>query len=229
MNKLNTSLAAVMLVSAAFAGNVSAIYLNDDAGVTVSLGPTMVAEPFENQTTAISLANAIDADSPATIETHVSPTTHVWYDMNDVRNGGLPLELIFNLGAEYDLTELHFWNYHTEAFDVDEINFSFFTAAMGLVGTLDFFPTIGVGVNQEAQDYLLSFPARVQFVNAKFSGTNGQVDFNNVGFTGELNECEINPSLPQCQTGGGGVPVPGTVLLIGLGIAGIRYQRRARA
>ena len=80
----------------------------------------MAAEPFVNQTTAISLANVIDAPSADASENHISPTTHVWV------SGG-SLELDFDFGVEYDLTELHFWNYFTEQFGVDTIDFNSLT------------------------------------------------------------------------------------------------------
>jgi hypothetical protein len=37
-----------------------------------------------------------------------------------------------------------------------------------------------------AQDFYLSFPLKIRYVNAVLSGSNGQVDFNNIGFTGEV-------------------------------------------
>jgi len=47
-------------------------------------------------------------------------------------------------------------------------------------------------------------------VNALLSGSNGQVDFNNMGFTGE-----VSP-----------VPEPGTALLLGFGLLGLAAFRR---
>lgn len=150
-------------------------YLNTD-NITVSLGPSMSAEPFENVSTANSLANVIDASSPEAEETH-SQTSHVWFF-------GEELVLEFDFGQEYDLTELHFWNYHTETFDVDLIEFSFLDADATVVDTLEFTPELGVGVVQRAEDFALALPGAVQHVVATLSGTNGHVDFNNIGFTG---------------------------------------------
>jgi hypothetical protein len=138
----------------------------------------MDAEPFSNRTTQESLTNAIDAASADTTETH-SQATHVWV------SGG-PLELDFDFRQEYDLKAFHFWNYHTEQFDVDLIEFTFFNGRGEIVGTLDFQPDLGTGVTQTSQDYELDFPDRVQYVNAVLTGTNGQVDFNNIGFTGNI-------------------------------------------
>ena len=173
---------------------------------SVALGSGMAAEPFANQTTAISLANVIDAPSAVAGEDHISPTTHVWV------SGGR-LELVFDFGVEYDLSMLHFWNYFAESFDVDNIDFTFFDESMTLVGQLlNVEPALGgAGGNPIfAEDYALAFPSDIRFVNALLSGSNGQVDFNNMGFTGE-----VSP-----------VPEPGTALLLGFGLLGLAAFRR---
>jgi hypothetical protein len=198
--------AAVLFIGAA--SEAAPIYLNS-SNITVSLGPTMASEPFENQTTAISLANVIDAPSADAGEDHLSPTTHVWV------SGG-PLELIFDFGTEYDLTTLHFWNYFSEDFDVDNVAFTFFNAAAVGVGTLDVTPALGgAGGNPIfAEDYALSFPSNVRFVHSLLTGTNGEVDFNNIGFTAELS----NPTE---------VPEPATLTLFTLGLAGLARFRKS--
>lgn len=152
-------------------------YLNID-NISVSLGPTMAPEPFRNVSTENSLRNVIDAPSPDAQETH-NQSSHVWFT-------GDELVLEFDFGQEFDLTALHFWNYHTEQYDVDLIEFFFLDSDDELVGWLDFKPELGVGVVQQAQDYALDFPSRIQYVVAAFSGSNGEVDFNNLGFTGTL-------------------------------------------
>lgn len=174
------------------------VYLNS-SNMTVALGASMAPEPFVNTTTADALSNAIDAPTAASGEIHNSPGTHVWIN-------SAPLELDFDFGMEYDLTSLHFWNYYTETFDVDQIAFKFFDASNTQVGTLDFAPDLGTPTPLTAQNYLLNFPSKVQYVNAFFSGTNGQVDFNNIGFTGELS----NPSV---------IPLPAGLPLLGSGLA----------
>jgi len=120
--------AAAVLGIASGTAHAGTIYLNDQ-NISVALGSGMAAEPFANQTTAISLANVIDAPSAAAGEDHISPTTHVWV------SGGT-LELVFDFGVEYDLTTLHFWNYFAEGFDVDNIDLTFFDESMTLVGQL---------------------------------------------------------------------------------------------
>ena len=145
-----------------------------------------------NLSTALSLANVIDAPTAGAAENHISPTTHVWV------SGG-PLELDFDFGAEYDLGLLHFWNYYGESYDVDNIDFTFFDASKNLVGSLlGVSPALGGGGSNPiyAEDYALNFPSNVQYVNAVLTGSNGQVDFNNIGFTAELSP-PTNPSVPD--------------------------------
>ncbi len=197
-----------------------AIYLNFD-NMSVALGSSMTAEPFGNQTTAVSLVNAINAPSASALEAHTS-ANHVWV------NGG-PLELDFDFGMEYDLSTLHFWNYWQESFDVDNIDFNFFDASSTQVGSLlGVAPSLGGGgVNSIFSENLpLSFPSKVQFVNAVFTGTNNQVDFNNIGFTGELTT-PTNPTPPSPAP----VPEPSAVLLFGTGVAGLlgwKFRKRYR-
>ncbi len=174
------------------------VYLND-ANISVALGASMAPEPFANQTTATSLANIIDAPTAASPEDHTQPA-HVWV------SGG-PLELDFDFGVEYDLLELHFWNYFGEGFDVDNIDFTFFDANNSLVGTLlGVAPALGGGGSNPifAENYALAFPGKVQFVNAVLTGTNGEVDFNNLGFTGELS------CMTQAEASSFGAGWPGT-------------------
>ena len=197
--RVGSAVFAVAATLSSASANAAPIYLNS-SNISVALGPSMAAEPFANQTTAISLANVIDAPSAASSENHISPTTHVWV------SGG-PLELVFDFGAEYDLTTLHFWNYYEETYDVDNVAFTFFNAAKVNVGNLDIAPALGgAGGNPIfAQDYVLSFPSNVQFVTALLTGSNGEVDFNNIGFTGEVSD--TNP-----------VPEPATMALFGVGL-----------
>lgn len=197
--------AVAVLGSASGAAHAAPIYLNDQ-NISVALGSGMAAEPFANQTTAISLANVINAPSAVAGEDHISPTTHVWV------SGGT-LELVFDFGVAYDLTTLHFWNYFAEGFDVDNIDFTFFDESMTLVGRLlGVEPALGgAGGNPIfAEDYALAFPSDIRFVNALLSGSNDQVDFNNMGFTGQ-----VSP-----------VPEPGTAFLLGFGLLGLAAYRR---
>lgn len=216
-------LTSLLLLTAGFAGNAQAIYLND-SNISVALGSSMAAEPFANRTTAASLASVIDAASATTKEFHTQ-STHVWV------SGG-SLELDFDFGTEYDLTTLHFWNYWGEGFDVDNISFTFYDSLSSFVGTLSVVdPFLGGYLEAgpfsdstplSAQNYLLSFPSKVQYVNAVLTGSNSEVDFNNIGFTGQLSICATDPTLPGCTNS---VPVPGTLFLFAIGLAGIGLRR----
>lgn len=223
LQKLNRSVLTCIATALAFAG-ISApslaapIYLND-ALISVALGPLHAAdpEPFGNLSTAASLANVIDAPTATASELHTQ-STHVWV------NGG-ELELVFDFGDEYDLSLLHFWNYHSEDFDVDTIVFDFFDAAMNQVGTLTESPRLGNtdgsdGTPITPEDYALDFPTNVRYVNAVLSGANGQVDFNNIGFTAELSDPDPDPDP---------VAEPGTLVLLGLGLIALGLIRRRRS
>ncbi len=177
MRNKTISIITVILIGS-FLSNSHAVFLNS-LNTTISLGSSMTAEPFHNRIAADSLASIIDASSAVATETHTQ-STHVYV------NGGT-LEVDFNFGAEYDLITFHFWNYFTEGFDVDDIDFKFFDSSNTLVGNIDnIAPQIGGGNPISAENLALSFPTNVQFINAVLSGSNTQVDFNNIGFTGEL-------------------------------------------
>lgn len=186
------------------------VYLNN-LNTTVSLGPGMPAEPFANRTAAASLASIIDAPSAASSELHMQ-STHVWVS-------GRSLEIIFDFGSEYDLTTLHFWNYHAESHDVDDIDMQFFNASNVQVGSvLNIAPALGIGSTSDsmpifAENFTIAFPAGVRYVHAVLSGSNSQVDFNNMGFTGEVSD----PAA---------VPEPASALLFSAGCLGLLLCRR---
>jgi len=180
------SLAAITPALGFFTMNTAAqpIYLNDDAGVTVSLGASMAAEPFANRTTQDSLASIINLDSASDVDAHAQ-STHVWV------SGG-HLEVDFDLGDTYDLTTMHFWNYYTETYDVDNIDMIFYNEAGVEIGQpIGLQPQISGGNPVVAEHIAVAFPPGVRFINMTLSGTNGQVDFQNLGFTGML--------APDCQ------------------------------
>lgn len=177
------------MIAVSFSNMAYAVYLNDQ-NISVSLGSSMSAEPFANRSAIDSLASIIDAPSAAASEDHTQ-LTHLWV------SGG-HLELDFDFGAEYNLTTFHFWNYFAEGFDVDNIDLNFFDSTNTLVGSLlNIAPQLGgAGGNPIfAEDFALSFPSNVQFVNAVLTGTNNQVDFNKIGFTGELSQVPLPAAI----------------------------------
>lgn len=211
---LRTAAVAALAMSSASA-SAAPVYLWQ-GNMTVSLGSSMPAEPFANRTTAESLENAINLPSADATELHTQDS-HVWV------SGGV-LELYFDFGQEYDLTTLHFWNYHSEGFDVDDIDLTFFNAEGAQVGSLlDIEPRLGNSTGSDstpitAEDLALSLLNPVQLVYAIFSGTNDQVDWNNIGFTGDLSG--TSPPSP--------VPLPAGALLFLTGIAIMGAARLVR-
>jgi len=157
------------------------IYLNDDTGVVVSLGSSMPPEPFANRTTEASLASVAELDTPETIDPHTQ-STHVWVS-------GADLELDLDLGDAFDLSTMHFWNYNGEGFDVDEIDMIFYDDALNEIGRIDdLTPALGsnAGGGIVAENISLEFPAGVRYINMWLRGSNNEVDFQNIGFTGSF-------------------------------------------
>ncbi|HBC3374046.1 TPA: PEP-CTERM sorting domain-containing protein [Vibrio parahaemolyticus] len=205
----------------------SPIYLNiDNISVEVGEGTTAITSnnTFDSGAT---IDKVIDAQTATSTETHTQ-SSHIWYS-----GGGL--ELVFDFGQEYDLTTLHFWNYNGEDYDVDNIDFTFFDSSNNQVGTLSILPELGSTPAILAEDILLEAPLNVQSVIAFFTGTNNEVDFQNVGFTATLStdRCIQNPDDETCVNNEQEpepnivvVPEPNSMFLISLGMLGIVLNRR---
>jgi hypothetical protein len=195
------AIAGIYVCSAAQAQTGSQIYLNG-SNISVALSDFHDGdpEPFANRSTADSLIGLIDAPSADAGELH-GQSTHIWV------SGG-QLEVVFDFGVEYDLTELHFWNYHSESYDVDDVDLLFFDSEMNSVGTLlDISPALGnsSGSNFDpifAEDTPLQVQSGVRFVRATFAGTNSQVDFNNIGFTGSVSGADPDVLLGDVNLDG---------------------------
>lgn len=195
----------------------NAVYLNVD-NIDVEIGPNSTYTSSNNTFSGgATIDKVIDAPSADAEEFH-NQSTHNWF------SGGT-LELLFDFRTEYDLTTLHFWNYTGESYDVDNIDFSFFDSSSTLQGTLGITPALGNPGGITAEDIVLAAPLDVQFVTAVLSGSNGQIDFQNLGFTGSLSidRCVTNPNDPICgnSTPPTGVPEPGTIGLLALGLLGL--------
>jgi hypothetical protein len=186
------------------------VYLNL-SNISVSVGPGTSPGSFNNTfSNGATISKVIDAPSAAAQEFH-DQATHIWFTAS---NPGGGLELAFDFVQSYDITTLHFWNYTAESFDVDNINFTFFDATNAQVGALSIQPNLGTSPGITAQDINLVSPLNVRFVTAFLTGSNQQVDFQNMGFTAEASV----------------VPVPAAAWLFGsglLGLVGIARRRRA--
>jgi hypothetical protein len=207
--------ALLALASAATALAVP-VYLNN-ANITVAVGPGTSPGSFNNTFDGgATIGKVIDAPSAAASEVH-SQSSHIWFTASTVGGG---LELLFNFGQEYDITTLHFWNYDGESFDVDEVDFTFFNGSNVQVGTLSVNPALGSSPAIFAQDILLAAPLNVQYVTAFLTGSNGQVDFQNIGFTAQVS----TPTDPQPN----GVPDSGaTASLLGFALLVVAIARRS--
>ena len=197
-------LAVAILGSLAITSAVAApVYLNN-TNITVAVGPGTSPGDFHNTFNGgATIDKVIDAPSAAAAEFH-DQQTHIWFTANAIGGG---LELRFDFGIEYDINTLHFWNFTSEDFDVDNVTFTFFDAANALVGSLAVSPALGSSPGILAQDIALAAPLNVRYVTAFLTGTNAEVDFQNIGFTAEVS----NPNP---------VPEPGTLALVALGLLG---------
>jgi hypothetical protein len=192
--------------------NASAVstYLNS-SNINVAVGAGTSPGSFNNTFDGGQTINkVIDAPSADATEVH-SQTTHIWFTADEVGGG---LELRFDFLVEYNINTLHFWNYDSEGFDVDNVAFAFFNDANVQVGTLGVTPALGSTPAIAAQDIPLAAPLNVRFVTAFLTGSNGQVDFQNIGFTAELS----SPPVPE----------PATLSLLAAGVLGLAVARRRR-
>lgn len=210
MKRLTTALGLILpFLFAAPAALAGSVYLNID-NITVAVGGGTSPGTFNNTfDDGQTIDKVIDAPSADAEEFH-NQTTHIWFTADEIGGG---LELIFDLGISYDITTLHFWNYTGEGFDVDNIDFTFFNAAGVEVGALSLEPALGTSPGITAQDIALAAPLNVAMVTAFLTGTNGQVDFQNIGFTAVA-------SAP--------VPVPAAVWLLGSGLGSLLMLNRRR-
>ncbi len=192
----------------------ASVYLNKDL-ITVAVGAGTSPGSFNNTFTnspGLTILKVIDAPTATSPEFH-NQDTHIWFT---AANAGGGLELLFDFQQEYDISTLHFWNYDSESYDVDNVAFTFFNSANIQVGTLSATPALGSSPAIFAEDISLAAPLNVRYVKAFLTGTNREVDFQNIGFT-------ANVSVPVNT-----VPEPATwaMMLFGFGLVGSTMRRR---
>lgn len=205
------AMAAVALIGFVAAPvGAQTVYLNRD-NISVAVGAGTSPGTFNNTFVyGGTIEKVIDAPSADAAEFH-SQETHIWFTANDAGGG---LELLFDFQISYDITTLHFWNYNEESYDVDNVEFTFFDAANQELGSLSVAPALGGSPAIYAEDILLPAPLNVRYVSAFLTGSNRQVDFQNMGFTATVSA----------------VPEPASVVMLSLGLATLPLVvRRSRS
>lgn len=199
-------IAALCFVLSCTAASAQSVYLNQ-SNITVAVGAGTSPGTFNNTfANGATITKVIDAPSAAAPEFH-NQQTHNWFTADDVGDG---LELRFDFPISCNISTLHFWNYDGEAFDVDNAAFSFYGSANQLLGTLAIAPALGGYPAIYAQHIPLAAPLNVSYVTAFLTGSNREVDFQNIGFTAV--------AAP--------VPEPATVAMFGMGVALLAAGRR---
>ena len=208
-----------ILATSSGASFAAPVYLNID-NISVSVGSGTGAGTSNNTFNGgQTIDKVIDAPSATASEDH-NQTTHIWYTFSDPTDG---LELVFDFGVSYDITTLHFWNYAFDNFSVDSVDFSFFDSLDQLIGQQTIMPLpSGSESNITAQDYALLSPINTRSVTAFLTGTNGEVDFQNIGFTANTSDPDLDPA-PNV------VPLPASIFLLLGGFVGLGLVRRRKA
>lgn len=170
-NKMIKCWSVAILMSATSVGaNAASIYLNDDAGVSVS-----------GALTGGFLSNIINADSATEANPHTQ-ATHAF-----VSGNGAQMDLRFDLGAVYGLQTAHLWNIDEVAFSlwgVTAMQMEFFDDVLTSLGTYDSPPiTSGGDDDPFAEDFDLGGISGVRYVDVLLTGDTSGVDITNFGFT----------------------------------------------
>ena len=212
MNNQISSAALMLLGITMASGSMAASSYLNQSNITVALGAGTSPGSFNNTfNNGATINKVIDAPSAVAEEFH-DQVTHIWFTADQVGGG---LELKFDFGAQYDINTLHFWNYTSEDYDVDDISFTFFNAGNSEVGTRSLSPALGSSPGIRAQDITLAAPLNVRYVTVFLSGSNRQVDFQNIGFTAGV-------SAP--------IPEPARWALMGMGLLGVlAFRQRSGA
>lgn len=208
-NAIFNAFISATLLTVATQSYAAPIYLNKD-NIEVKVGVGTSAGTFNNTFNGgQTIQKVIDAPTSDAEEFHTQ-TTHIWFTAEEIGGG---LELEFDFKQAYDITTLHFWNYTAEGFDVDNIDFTFFGTNKQKQGELSIMPALGTSPGITAQNIVLDAPLNVQYVIAFLTGSNGQVDFQNIGFTADISQ----PSA---------VPIPAAFWLLAPTLMGFLGLRR---
>jgi hypothetical protein len=216
--------AIALLASApADASTVYLNFLNMTVEVGPGTGPGSSNNTFDN---GFGIEKVIDAPSADAEEFH-SQVTHIWYTFSDPTDG---LELLFEFDVSYDIDTLHFWNYTGESFDVDQVDFTFFDSVGAEIGSRTILPALGSASGIEAEDIPLLSPLNTRSVRAFLTGTNGEVDFQNIGFSALVSDPDLDPDAePDTPPNGDAtVPLPAAGWLLAAAFAGLIRLRRDR-
>lgn len=196
---------SLFVLAAVLPAAAQAAYLNY-ANMTVGLPAG--APVFSQQV----LFNVIDAPSADASEHHDN-STHIFY------SDGPSVSLDFDLQASYAISAVHFWNNHFEAQDVDDLDLFFYDAGHHLVrSVLNIQPALGgtgstPGPSEVFPQHFALQAAPVRYVHVVLAGSNGVLDFNNIGFTGELVSS---------------VPEPGSMAMLLAGVVAVAGAVRRR-
>jgi hypothetical protein len=211
---------SILLATAATRGfsaplSAATTYLNID-NISVAVGSGTGTGTFNNTfDNGQTIDKVIDAPTATAQEFH-DQTTHIWFTGSAPNQG---LELIFTFGVSYDITTLHFWNYTGEGYDVDNVEFTFFNSLGASIGSTSIQPALGSSGGITAQNIALQSPLNTRSVRAYLTGSNGQIDFQNIGFTANVSDPTLDPA-PQVP-----LPAGGLLLLAGLGAVALRRRR----
>lgn len=194
------------------------VYLNN-MNTDVRVGPaTSNGGSFNNTADGYTslheaLVKVVDAPSPDASQDHTQ-SSHIWWTAPD--DNGV-LELILSFDRTYSLKKLHFWNYAFDSFSADHVKLNFFRWPGSLVGNLEF-DLLPSGSEDAILAQEFAFPSTyhdVKLVSVLLSGTNGEVDFQNIAFSGTLTK-----PIP--------LPASGAMLLGSFGLLSALRRRKMR-
>ena len=155
----------------------SPVYLNE-RNMSVALGGLTDG----NTNNTASLLNAIDAPGVDAVEVH-NQQTHFWHT-------GEQLQLDFEFDQSQLVSNVHFWNYFSESYDVDSVDIVFSDTHGQQTGEVSFSPDLGANNAIVSQSFAVNPPVPAAFASAVLKGSNGQNDFQNIGFTSQ-GECQV--------------------------------------